>query len=1233
MLEDSLFLAALDRPTPADRARFLDAECGGDLALRERVERLLAADSDGGILDTTARSGGAPPPWQLVAGREIAGRYRLVRRLGAGGMGEVWAADQTAPVRRTIALKLIRPLFDPAALLARFEIERQALAVMDHPHIARVFDAGVADGVPFLAMELVEGVPITQYCDSHRLTVRQRLELVLPVCRAVQHAHQKGVIHRDLKPSNILVAEVDGRPASKVIDFGIAKAAGGKLTEETLRTGEGAVLGTPEYMAPEQAGGEKDIDTRADVYSLGVVLYELLAGSTPVRAAGSGVGEPSSLLELLRAVREDEPPPPSRRAGTAPDPATLAAARGTDPKRLVSALGGDLDRMVMKSLEKERGRRYDTAAGMARDVERYLAGEPVVARPISRTERVVRWARRNPVVAGLVGLVGLLVFTVAVGATAFALRLGVALEESEQAHHRLTEAQRDTRRQLWQAQLNRAAAVAQSGLPGQRTGALAQLREALAIATEQGVTPEDRDAFRAVAISALAQPDIEVVREWRGCPPDKYHLAADARLELYARSARDGTVSVRRVSDDGELYRLPGNGRATRISLSDDGRRLAVVDTAGACGVYRLEGVKAERLLQVKASTTRAPLFTPDGGRLVYVTGDAVCSTGVPGGDVRSWKLPGRPHGGWAISPDGRAVAVCCKGERGWVIRVQPINGTGEVTDLLLAAEAESVAWHPGGRVLAAFVAQRIHFRELPSGAVAGVIDGHPSAGGRVAFDQTGDRLFSNDWHGLLRVWDWRAGRQLLTLPSTFPDHDRMVAADGRLFVHGETPAQLRVLRCDPGLERRTFVPPDPAGRVAFADPLGRFVLVGGEGGMATFDPQSGTLLGRGGSKARPFHLTTSGELLTAGQYGPYLWPRTDDPAERVTRFGPPVWVGPATEAYSDTHAASADGRVVALPNHWAGAVVLHRDPPCLPAPTGPQNYVRSCAVSPDGKWVATGSHDCPSGEGARVWDARTGKVEHTFPVPGLCMVRFSPDGEWLATSGGGVRLWRVGSWKEGPLIPEAATAVGMAFAPDARTLAVGGHGMVRIVRLADGAVLARLPLAGQGKFRPWCFSPDGGRLYVSDLESGAFIAWELRLLRQQLAALDLDWDEPPLPPPPPSVSGWRVEFVGAKKMGQEWKLAIDEAWAKPTDADPRLRLAVLAPTPTERILHANLALILSPTRLDALLYRARANLQLKKYREVEADAEAILREVPGHFDATRLRDAAAAHRATPNSR
>src|SRR5947209_18597922 len=392
MMDESIFAAALQKPPGAERRAYLDAACGADTALRARVERLLAADDrTAGILE---RSPQVEPTSLPTAGQTVADRYKLLERIGEGGMGAVWRAQQTEPVKRFVAVKLIRDGMDSNQVLARFEAERQALALMDHPNIAKVLDGGVtADGRPFFVMELVKGVPITEFCDARRLTPWERLELFVPVCQAVQHAHQKGVIHRDLKPSNVLVALYDDKPVPKVIDFGVAKATGGTLTERTIDTGFGGVVGTPEYMSPEQATfNNLDVDTRSDVYALGVLLYELLAGSPPFSRKEL---EKKGLLEMLRVVREEEPPRPSTRLSTAEALPTLSANRGTEPTKLTGLLRSELDWVVMRALEKDRTRRYQTAHGFGADVQRYLAGEPVQAHPPSAGYWVRKFVRRN----------------------------------------------------------------------------------------------------------------------------------------------------------------------------------------------------------------------------------------------------------------------------------------------------------------------------------------------------------------------------------------------------------------------------------------------------------------------------------------------------------------------------------------------------------------------------------------------------------------------------------------------------------------------------------------------------------------------------------------------------------------------------------------------------------------------------------------------------------------------
>jgi serine/threonine protein kinase/tetratricopeptide (TPR) repeat protein len=417
---ESLFFAALERPA-GERAAFLDAACRGDPDLRARIEKMLAAQSDLGDFlgqpvappELHLPTVGAHPPSGERPGAVLAGKYRLTEPIGEGGMGAVWSADQLHPVTRAVAVKLIRGEYGESRdILARFEAERQAIARMDHPHIAKLLDAGttgeaealtIGAGRPYFVMELVDGDPLNEYCDAYKLTVPDRLRLFVQVCRAVQHAHQKGIIHRDLKPSNILVEHHDGRPVPRVIDFGLAKATGGvPLTADPLLTRPGHVAGTPLYMAPEQADHSADIDTRADVYALGVNLYELLTGTTPIERDRL---KRSPLLEILHVIRDSDPPIPSKRLSSAATKPAIAANRRTEPARLGRFVRGDLDWIVMKALARERERRYDSAAAFAADVERFLNHEPVLAGPPSVAYRLRKFVRRNRVQAVAAGLV------------------------------------------------------------------------------------------------------------------------------------------------------------------------------------------------------------------------------------------------------------------------------------------------------------------------------------------------------------------------------------------------------------------------------------------------------------------------------------------------------------------------------------------------------------------------------------------------------------------------------------------------------------------------------------------------------------------------------------------------------------------------------------------------------------------------------------------------------------
>ena len=463
----NLFVGASELP-PEQRAAYLDSACRGDAKLRAEVESLLRSRDAAGRLvdvptayidaDATRIATNPNAAVALVAalregpGTRI-GPYKILQLIGEGGFGSVFMAQQEQPVSRRVALKIIKLGMDTHQVVARFEQERQALAMMDHPNIAKVFDAGATEtGRPFFVMELVKGQPLAEYADKHSLSIEDRLELFAQVCQAVQHAHTKGIIHRDIKPSNILVSTQDGRPHAKVIDFGIAKATASRLTEKTLFTEHRQLIGTPEYMSPEQAEGNLDIDTRTDVYSLGVVLYELLTGTTPftgkeLRSAAFG--------ELQRIIREVEPPKPSTRlSDNAETIASVAAKRDTEPKRLGAIVRGELDWIVMKALEKDRARRYETANGLAMDIRRYLAGEAVMAAPPSAAYRFKKFIRRNRVMVTTGGAVAA---SLLIGVVAFAWQAKVASDQRDLA----IAAQKAEAEQRTQAEAARAEALSQ----------------------------------------------------------------------------------------------------------------------------------------------------------------------------------------------------------------------------------------------------------------------------------------------------------------------------------------------------------------------------------------------------------------------------------------------------------------------------------------------------------------------------------------------------------------------------------------------------------------------------------------------------------------------------------------------------------------------------------------------------------------------------------------------------
>ena len=882
MTEQSLFIQAAEIADPADRAALVDRACAGDERLRRRVLNLLERHADaGGFLtspaagpgsattlrgpggtgdpaappgDTTTFRPRVPPPdttgfWpqdpppdrpggsdDTPAGVQL-GPYRLVKTLGEGGMGTVWLAEQDKPVRRRVAVKVIKAGLDSRQVLARFEAERQALALMDHPNIARVLDAGTApDGRPYFVMELVEGPPVTAYCDDRRMPPRDRLRLFVEVCRAVQHAHQKGVIHRDLKPSNILVAEYDGTPVPKVIDFGIAKALRDRLTDHTLATGLGAVVGTPEYMSPEQADLDNpDVDTRSDVYSLGVLLYELLTGGTPVDRRRQ---KRAALLDVLRAVREEEPARPSARLAAAADLPALAAARGLDPRRLTGLVRGDLDWVAMKCLEKDRAGRYETANGLARDVERYLSDEPVDASPPSRWDRLRKFTRRNrrALAAAAVAAAGLVVGVA--GLAAYGAQQGrLAREQTALAADRtrfgddqaaavtqLEGIQQRTQAELYRALMSRAAALRAAREPGYRV----QVWESLRAAAVLDVPERDPAAIRAELLACLGDPiGLDPVFD----PP--VTPVATPAIPAAFRAVVDG-------------WQASGPKTAPQTAVSPDGTRLAVAGGPGLPPVAVLgpDGRPVATLAATPLGHISRLAFTPDGEAVV-----AGCDQGFvvwSAKDLSSvWFCRGDSAHGVAVHPTGHLLAVGTYNRRVelWSLPSRrlvatlaaPRSGAEQaamiVSGLRFSADGGYLLAPAGPRVIG-WAVTRTPEKVYLYGHTGGVM--------RVAFSPAGNLLATTGKDRMVRLWDPSTGELRGTLAGHAQDvQDAAFTPDGRYLATGDWDGT--VILWDPATGREVArvraatTTPIQIWRVRF-DRSGRVLAAGGSGGLVAWD-------------------------------------------------------------------------------------------------------------------------------------------------------------------------------------------------------------------------------------------------------------------------------------------------------------------------------------------------------------------------------------------------------------
>jgi serine/threonine protein kinase/WD40 repeat protein len=1135
----SLFLEALERSTPEQWPAYLDQACTGEPELRHRVAVLLQAHLEAGsALDRPDTESAATREQALLRegpGTAI-GPYKLLEQLGEGGMGAVFLAEQARPVQRRVALKIIKPGMDSKQVSARFEAERQALALMDHPHIAKVHDAGTTDtGRPYFVMELVKGVPITRYCDEHHLTPRQRLELFVPVCQAVQHAHQKGIIHRELKPSNVLVALYDGRPVPKVIDFGVAKAAGPRLTDKTLFTEFGQVVGTLEYMSPEQAElNQLDIDTRSDIYSLGVLLYELLTGTTPLeRQRLNG----TALLEALRLIREEEPPRPSTRLSAAETLPAIAAHRGLEPRRLRGLLRGELDWVVMKCLEKDRDRRYETANGLARDLQRYLADEPVLACPPSAGYRLRKFARRHTAALTAAGLVAAVLVlstlvsawlavraTEAEGLAAARLRTEAeARQEADAARGRAVRERDQAQRRLFEARLAQAQASRWSGRVGQRFASWEALTEAAQIARDLKLDEGQRLRLRNEAIACLARADAKLLKEWPGCPAGTgYDVSFDGDLARYARCDTQGNISVRRVADDHELARLAGGPRHSQLWLSPDGDFLVEINRTLRVWDWRRGAV----VLQHPWAEAVRAAFTADGRRLAVSQADGTITLF----EVGTWKALKRLSVDFkvvsvAIHPDGARLAA--GGLQGQV-EVRDL-GTGRLRCRRDYPGTVDVAWHPGGVLLAVACSDsQVYLWNVATDRPHAVLHGHRGNVVRVAFSADGDFLLSESWDGTGRIWDPWSGSQLLVLESS-----RWLSRTGsRLVTRSSENLNLwevslgREYLTLPGAKRATGYTEGLA-----VSPDGRWLAVATNNGVEFRDLAAGPVrafLPVGYTQASVFH-PSGRELITCGAAGVHAWPLRGD--GQSLRIGPPRRL--ARGSFVQCALDGQGRRLAVLETRRGQGQILDLENPSAKGIAFRHAGANFVTVSPDGRWVVSAPW---GGDGVRVWEAHSGRfVRQLLPEQESASALFSPDGRWLVTgTWDGIDLWDVTSWRRVWRVSREREATGMgrmAFSSDGKVLALGwARGAVQLVDPATGRPFARLQAPPSDWLSCFRFTPDGSRLVALasvGTAQQALRVWNLRRIRERLREIRLDWDLPPYPPAaaPAGAEPVRVEL------------------------------------------------------------------------------------------------------------
>lgn len=1108
---EALFEDAIERPV-AERAARVAELCAGDEALRDRLLRMVANAERPLVCDEleTAQRASAPGQGPGTSGHHLGdlrgrtiGAYTVEELLGEGGFGSVYRARQHAPVQRPVALKVIKLGMDTAQVLARFDIERQALALMDHPHVAKVFDAGVTDaGRPFVVMELVEGEPINRFCDRRRLVVEDRLRLFIQVCRAVQHAHGKGVIHRDLKPTNILVGQHDGACSPKIIDFGIAKALDGRLGERSVLTELWQLVGTPEYMSPEQAAGAGGaVDTRSDVYALGVVLYELLVGLTPFEVFPAGASP--QLDQVMRRVQHEEPARPSARLadlGSRID--EVAGARRVDPSGLRRSIRGDLDWIVLKAIARDPIRRYQTTAELAHDLERFLSHRAVEARPPSKLYLAGRFVRRHRVAVTAAA-------AVAVAAILGAAAALVGWRQAVQAREGQAAALEQARDHLWESLL----AQARSARSGQEIGRRAQALAALSKAADL----RRDEALRDEAIACLILPDFEL--EGHVAAPPNASAAGLAVVDRFAVPMPGGEILIRSIEDGRVLERLQSTEQACWVlRFSPDGRWLG--------GKFHDRSDDARMLFWRLGHQAPCLELTGERGQGSFVLGEV---DGTPvivlAGPDRRIELLGLP--------DGELLATLTLEHRPFRADLSPQGDRVLVSDfdrpgvsiwsiaenrLLLHIEPPSfvgpVAWIPartgaaggddqelGERILGCGQDQRVHIWRADNGAPVSVLVGHQGAVADVGIDPSGALAATAGWDGTTRLWDLDHGTALVS-----PLVNARLAGLGDRLVVGEGDG-LSIWRRPPATTFRAIDwPSDPgAGTVLTLSSTGRLLATAGERGIVVWDVKAGRQLcvPTTSSAVHVRFLDAGMTLIGATSEGIQQWRLDAD----GTRCSSPRTLLERTGIFAAE--VDRDGRRLVI--HAQGAIEVFdlksEAPYAVEAASLPgyPGLAGGPSLDPTGRWLFTTNW---RGEPARVWDLESRSEVHRVVAPNV-RGAFSPSGAVLATTKGpAIEFWEVGSWRllrSRPRDHSGELAGIVAFSGDGEVAAVlDSRHEVHLVEVATGRTLARLRAPAPTVIARLAFSEDGSTLAASTTIDQIHI-WDVARIREELRRMGVE--------------------------------------------------------------------------------------------------------------------------------